>query len=70
MSTGDRLPAAPVRLSAGQVPAARAGVQTTIDELGTPLHEVTFVVVDLETTGGCAEDGGDHRDRRRQGPRR
>jgi DNA polymerase-3 subunit epsilon len=27
-------------------------VQATFDELGTPLHEVTFVVVDLETTGG------------------
>jgi len=32
-------------------------VQGTLDELGTPLHEVTFVVVDLETTGGSpAED--------------
>jgi len=27
-------------------------VQRTLDELGTPLAEVTFVVVDLETTGG------------------
>jgi DNA polymerase III subunit epsilon len=27
-------------------------VQATFDELGTPLHETTFVVVDLETTGG------------------
>ncbi|MCY7374000.1 MAG: DEDD exonuclease domain-containing protein [Spirochaetaceae bacterium] len=27
-------------------------VQSTFDELGSPLHEVTFVVVDLETTGG------------------
>ncbi|HET7304275.1 MAG TPA: DEDD exonuclease domain-containing protein [Segeticoccus sp.] len=27
-------------------------VQGTLDELGTPLPEVTFVVVDLETTGG------------------
>jgi len=26
--------------------------QTSFDELGTPLSEVTFVVVDLETTGG------------------
>ncbi|HEX4697896.1 MAG TPA: DEDD exonuclease domain-containing protein, partial [Actinomycetes bacterium] len=33
----------------GQPPVA---VQATFDELGTPLHEVTFVVVDLETTGG------------------
>ncbi|WP_127782462.1 DEDD exonuclease domain-containing protein [Rhodococcus sp. X156] len=28
--------------------------QLTFDELGTPLSEVTFVVVDLETTGGKA----------------
>jgi DNA polymerase-3 subunit epsilon len=28
------------------------GVQGTLDELGTPLAEVTFVIVDLETTGG------------------
>jgi DNA polymerase-3 subunit epsilon len=27
-------------------------VQASFDELGTPLHEATFVVVDLETTGG------------------
>ncbi|CCH75388.1 conserved hypothetical protein [Nostocoides australiense Ben110] len=32
---------------------ARA-IQGTLDDLGTPLHEVTFVVVDLETTGGSA----------------
>ncbi|SNS07701.1 DNA polymerase-3 subunit epsilon [Geodermatophilus saharensis] len=31
-------------------------VQTTIDELGTPLAGVTFVVVDLETTGGSPKD--------------
>jgi DNA polymerase-3 subunit epsilon len=29
--------------------------QIAFDELGTPLREVTFVVVDLETTGGSAE---------------
>ncbi|YAL84453.1 DEDD exonuclease domain-containing protein [Dermacoccaceae bacterium W4C1] len=29
-----------------------AGVQASFEDLGTPLHEVTFVVVDLETTGG------------------
>ncbi len=29
-------------------------VQGTLDEIGTPLSEVTFVVVDLETTGGSA----------------
>ncbi len=27
-------------------------IQLSFDELGTPLREVTFVVLDLETTGG------------------
>ncbi len=31
-------------------------VQGTLDDLGTPLREVTFVVVDLETTGGSASE--------------
>src|SRR5438045_5035974 len=35
--------------SAAAPPAPR---QASFDELGTPLREVTFVVVDLETTGG------------------
>jgi DNA polymerase-3 subunit epsilon len=39
-------------------PPGPAAVQATIDELGTPLREVTFVVVDLETTGGAAQDCG------------
>jgi DNA polymerase-3 subunit epsilon len=30
-------------------------VQATFDSLGEPLHDVTFVVLDLETTGGSAE---------------
>ena len=30
-------------------------VQATFDELGSPLRETTFVVVDLETTGGSAQ---------------
>ncbi len=30
-------------------------VQLSFDELGTPLRETTFVVVDLETTGGSAD---------------
>ncbi len=34
------------------VPAAVRPRQASFDELGTPLREVTFVVVDLETTGG------------------
>jgi DNA polymerase-3 subunit epsilon len=32
-------------------------VQRTFEELGTPLAEVTFVVVDVETTGGAANNG-------------
>jgi DNA polymerase-3 subunit epsilon len=33
------------------------GVQSTFDELGRPLRDITFVVVDLETTGGSAAGG-------------
>lgn len=33
-------------------------MQRSLDDLGTPLHEVTFCVVDLETTGGKASEGG------------
>ena len=33
-------------------------VQSTLDDLGTPLAEVTFVVVDLETTGGSPAECG------------
>ncbi len=32
--------------------------QRTFDDLGTPLHDVTFCVVDLETTGGSAQSCG------------
>ncbi|MEJ7582780.1 MAG: DEDD exonuclease domain-containing protein, partial [Acidimicrobiales bacterium] len=32
--------------------------QRTFDELGVPLHDVTFCVIDVETTGGTAADGG------------
>src|SRR5436190_10681069 len=44
---------------AGSVPAGIVvgPIQSTFDELGTPLRDVTFVVVDLETTGGSAADG-------------
>ena len=31
-------------------------VQPSLGDIGTPLHEVTFVVVDLETTGGSPVD--------------
>ncbi|WCO65646.1 DEDD exonuclease domain-containing protein [Iamia majanohamensis] len=36
----------------------RAGGQASLDDLGTPLHDVTFCVLDIETTGGRADDGG------------
>lgn len=43
----------------GGVPrSAPATGQRSFDELGTPLHDVTFCVVDLETTGGSAERCG------------
>lgn len=32
--------------------------QLTLDDLGVPLHSVTFVVVDLETDGGTPTDAG------------
>lgn len=34
------------------------GTQISFDELGTPLREVTFCVVDLETTGGSPDSAG------------
>ena len=37
--------------SAIALPPPGPGVQATLEDLGTPLDEVTFVVVDLETTG-------------------
>lgn len=33
-------------------------VQLSTDDLGTPLADATFVIVDLETTGGSPRDGG------------
>jgi DNA polymerase-3 subunit epsilon len=33
-------------------------MQRSFDDLGTPLHDVTFCVLDIETTGGTAADGG------------
>ncbi|WP_051108928.1 DEDD exonuclease domain-containing protein [Actinomadura flavalba] len=36
--------------------AGPGAVQGTLEEIGTPLAEVTFVVVDLETTGGSPAD--------------
>ena len=46
----DRAPSAP----ADPVVTPAMGGQRSFDELGEPLREVTFVVVDLETTGGSA----------------
>jgi DNA polymerase-3 subunit epsilon len=37
--------------------APRWEFQRTFDELGTPLREITFTVVDLETTGGSPQAG-------------
>jgi DNA polymerase-3 subunit epsilon len=47
-----------VTASAPQLPSETrlpSETQLSFDELGTPLREVTFVVLDLETTGGSAE---------------
>ncbi|HET7801746.1 MAG TPA: exonuclease domain-containing protein, partial [Humibacillus xanthopallidus] len=33
-------------------------IQSTFDDLGTSLADVTFVVVDLETTGGAPAECG------------
>ena len=37
---------------------ARSASQLSLDDLGTPLSQVTFCVIDLETTGGSAESCG------------
>lgn len=44
--------------SSSVCPVKPVPVQSTLDELGTPLRDVTFVVVDLETTGGSPADCG------------
>jgi DNA polymerase III subunit epsilon len=53
---------APPRLfDAPAAPRRRLGPlpqQRSLDELGTPLGNVTFCVIDIETTGGAAADGG------------
>ena len=38
--------------------ATTGWVQLGLDELATPLHDATFVVVDLETTGGSPNTCG------------
>lgn len=44
-------------MSSAVASAPRWDEQRSFDELGRPLREVTFCVVDLETTGGSARDG-------------
>ena len=57
--------------SAVQGAPSRWESQRSFDELGRPLRDITFCVVDLETTGGSAAGRlDDHRDRRGQGARR
>jgi DNA polymerase-3 subunit epsilon len=48
----------PAGAPAARPAAADTAVQRSFDDLGTPLHEVTFVVLDLETTGGSVSDCG------------
>jgi DNA polymerase-3 subunit epsilon len=55
MTTAPEL--APTTRPVPSTPPLGIGRQGTFDELGTPLRDVTFVVVDLETTGGTPEDG-------------
>ncbi len=52
-----RQPAATLRVEPEHL-ARRHVAEPTFDDLGTPLAEVTFVVVDLETTGGSPVDAG------------
>jgi DNA polymerase III subunit epsilon len=47
------VPRTSVRLVGRTEPAG----QRSFDDLGTPLHDVTFCVIDLETTGGSSESG-------------
>ena len=42
-------------LASEGMPALTLG-QRSFDDLGTPLHEATFCVLDLETTGGNRND--------------
>lgn len=47
-----------IRLPTEQPFDTVAPVQASFDDLGTPLDQVTFCIIDLETTGGRAADGG------------
>jgi DNA polymerase-3 subunit epsilon len=50
------VPFSPLAERLGAGPATARYEQVSIEALGTPLAEVTFVVVDLETTGGSPKD--------------
>ena len=50
-------PLAP-RVPQAAAPPSGRHVQPTLEQIGTPLSEVTFVVVDLETTGGTPATAG------------
>ena len=45
----------PERVLAPSSPRERRAVQRTFDDMGTPLNEVTFCIIDFETTGGSAD---------------
>jgi DNA polymerase-3 subunit epsilon len=56
MPVAPPLPAPSLPPAASPLPCSRqVPVQASFDELGSPLREVAFVVVDLETTGGSAQ---------------
>ncbi len=61
-SERERVPQSPATNSGDARGAESAGnapyAQPTLAEAGTPLREVTFVVLDLETTGGAPDGGG------------
>ena len=46
-----------VQVVAPRVPASRWASQMSFDELGRPLRDLTFCVVDLETTGAAVSQG-------------
>ena len=52
-----RSAATTTRAATAAAPSSRWESQRSFDELGRPLRDVTFCVVDLETTGGSAAGG-------------
>jgi DNA polymerase-3 subunit epsilon len=45
----------PDRVLAPSTPRERRAVQRTFDDMGTPLSDVTFCIIDFETTGGSTD---------------